>query len=46
MIESYTDQPAHPVHILAVDDEPNIVEFLRVGLGYEGYQVDVAMPTS
>ena len=34
---------ASPPRILAVDDEPNIVEFLRVGLGYEGYQVEVAM---
>lgn len=34
---------AGPIRILAVDDEPNIVEFLRVGLGYEGYQVEVAM---
>jgi len=34
---------ASPPRILAVDDEPNIVEFLRVGLGYEGYQVEVAV---
>ncbi len=34
---------AGPLRILAVDDEPNIVEFLRVGLGYEGYQVDAVM---
>ncbi len=31
------------VRILAVDDEPTIVQFLQVGLGYEGYQVEVAM---
>ncbi len=43
MTEPQTKNAAHPVHILAVDDEPNIVEFLRVGLGYEGYQVDMAM---
>ncbi len=42
MDESHATK-AGPVHILAVDDEPNIVEFLRVGLGYEGYHVDVAM---
>jgi two-component system, OmpR family, response regulator MprA len=29
----------HPPRILVVDDEPNITEFLRVGLGYEGYEV-------
>jgi two-component system, OmpR family, response regulator MprA len=29
----------HPLRILVVDDEPNITEFLRVGLGYEGYAV-------
>ncbi len=44
MLESQTDkEAAGPPRILAVDDEPNIVEFLRVGLGYEGYQVEVAM---
>lgn len=36
-------QAENPVHILAMDDEPNIIEFLRVGLGYEGYQVDAVM---
>ncbi len=44
MVELKTDGATeNPLRILAVDDEPNIVEFLRVGLGYEGYQVDVAM---
>jgi DNA-binding response OmpR family regulator len=44
MVESHTDEAmGSPLRILAVDDEPNIVEFLRVGLGYEGYRVDVAM---
>jgi two-component system response regulator MprA len=44
MLEPQVDkETASPPHILAVDDEPTIVEFLRVGLGYEGYQVDVAM---
>ena len=44
MVESQVHKDAENVaHILAVDDEPNIIEFLRVGLGYEGYQVDVAM---
>lgn len=28
--------------ILVIDDEPNITEFLRVGLGYEGYTVQVS----
>ncbi|MBI5301621.1 MAG: response regulator transcription factor [Chloroflexi bacterium] len=37
------NQAQTSLRILAVDDEPNIVEFLRVGLGYEGYQVEVAM---
>ncbi len=36
-------EKTNPPRVLAVDDEPNIVEFLRVGLGYEGYHVDVAM---
>ena len=44
MVDPQVDREmASPIHILAVDDEPTIVEFLRVGLGYEGYQVDVAM---
>ncbi len=43
MVESHTNTATeNTVRILAVDDEPNIVEFLRVGLGYEGYQVEVA----
>jgi len=29
-------------HILVVDDDPEIVDFLRRGLTYEGYQVDTA----
>ncbi len=32
-------KPERSPRILVVDDEPNITEFLRVGLGYEGYQV-------
>lgn len=44
MVESNTDKATErPLRILAVDDEPTIVEFLRVGLGYEGYQVEAAM---
>ncbi len=44
MVESNPDRKLeHPLRILAVDDEPTIVEFLRVGLGYEGYQVEIAM---
>ncbi|MEW5720465.1 MAG: response regulator transcription factor, partial [Chloroflexota bacterium] len=44
MAETQANRDAeNPARILAVDDEPNIVEFLRVGLGYEGYHVDVAM---
>ena len=44
MVESQTDGAQNrALRILAVDDEPNIVEFLRVGLGYEGYQVEAAM---
>ncbi len=30
------------IRILVVEDEPTITEFLRVGFGYEGYEVDVA----
>src|SRR5260370_7838177 len=28
--------------VLIVDDEPQIIEFLRVGFGYEGFTVSVA----
>ncbi len=30
------------IHILVIEDEPTITEFLRVGFGYEGYEVAVA----
>ncbi|MCH8864885.1 MAG: response regulator, partial [Chloroflexi bacterium] len=30
------------MHILVVDDDPEIVSFLRRGLIYEGYNVDTA----
>lgn len=44
MVESAVNETVEkPIRILAVDDEPNIIEFLRVGLGYEGYHVDTAM---
>jgi DNA-binding response OmpR family regulator len=44
MVESQVDkEKSSTPRILAVDDEPNIVEFLRVGLGYEGYQVETVM---
>src|SRR5882672_10105186 len=32
----------HKPKVLIVDDEPQIVEFLRVGFGYEGFSVAVA----
>jgi DNA-binding response OmpR family regulator len=32
----------HPLRILVVEDEPQISNFLRVGLGYEGFSVAVA----
>jgi two-component system response regulator MprA len=43
MKEPQTEASAeHPPRILVVDDEPNITEFLRVGLGYEGFEVATA----
>lgn len=33
----------HRPAVLIVDDEPHIVEFLRMGFGYEGFEVFVAM---
>lgn len=42
MVEAQTNRIAiNSARILVVDAEPSIVEFLRVGLGNEGYQVDV-----
>lgn len=29
--------------VLVIDDEINIIEFIKLGLGYEGFQVDSAM---
>jgi two-component system, OmpR family, response regulator MprA len=43
MAESQVNKSAETSRILAVDDEPTIIEFLRVGLGYEGFQVEAAM---
>jgi len=39
-----TDEPdeSDPLRILVVEDEPQISNFLRVGLGYEGFSVAVA----
>lgn len=37
-----TPSRAPGLHVLVVEDEPTIVEFLRVGLAYEGAQVTVA----
>ena len=32
----------HKTTVLIVDDEPNIVEFLKMGFGYEGFEVSSA----
>ena len=32
-----------PLRVLVVDDEPNIVELLRMALRYEGWEVDTAL---
>ena len=42
--EASTDEPREnePLRILVVEDEPQIANFLRVGLGYEGFSVVVA----
>jgi DNA-binding response OmpR family regulator len=34
--------PVPGPRILVIEDEPTIIEFLRTGLGYEGYQVAIA----
>ncbi len=43
VVEPLSEKKDNAIRILAVDDEPTIVEFLQVGLGYEGYQVEAAM---
>ena len=42
--EASTNEPHEndPLRILVVEDEPQIANFLRVGLGYEGFSVAVA----
>ena len=42
--QASTNQPREndPLRILVVEDEPQISNFLRVGLGYEGFSVAVA----
>ena len=37
-----TEQAAAPLRVLVVDDEESIVEFVRMGLGYEGFEVTSA----
>jgi len=41
MNEQDASPPAGP-RILVIEDEPTIIEFLRTGLAYEGYQVAIA----
>lgn len=38
----YTPPAGQPLSVLIVDDEPHIVEFLRMGFLYEGFAVEVA----
>ena len=42
--QASTNEPREndPLRILVVEDEPQIANFLRVGLGYEGFSVAVA----
>jgi DNA-binding response OmpR family regulator len=42
--QASTEEPGEndPLRILVVEDEPQIANFLRVGLGYEGFSVAVA----
>jgi DNA-binding response OmpR family regulator len=42
--QASTEEPGEndPLRILVVEDEPQIANFLRVGLGYEGFTVAVA----
>ena len=44
MTTSRDDAPntTHRPSVLIVDDEPHIVDFLRLGFGYEGFEVSVA----
>ncbi|HEY0756773.1 MAG TPA: response regulator transcription factor [Ktedonobacteraceae bacterium] len=42
MISSDAEASERQPTVLLVDDEPQIIEFLRVGFGYEGFVVSVA----
>jgi two-component system response regulator MprA len=37
-----TTDAERPVKVLIVDDEPLIIEMLQMGLGYEGFEVEIA----
>jgi DNA-binding response OmpR family regulator len=41
-VQQRMEEEETPVRILVVDDEPNIVNLLRIGLKYEGFSVEVA----
>ena len=36
-------QPVSPLKILIIDDEENIIDFMKLGLRYEGFWVDGAL---
>lgn len=38
----YDAPPVNPVMILIIEDDPQIVDFLKLGLGHEGFEVEVA----
>ena len=42
MDSDHSPQDERPLRVLVIEDEPTIIEFLRVGLRYEKCQVDVA----
>jgi len=41
-VQPRIEEEETPVRILVVDDEPNIVNLLRIGLKYEGFSVEAA----
>jgi len=38
----YDAAPVNPVMILIIEDDPQIVDFLKLGLSHEGFEVEVA----
>src|SRR6266567_4139446 len=39
---AYNQESQPPLKVLVIDDAANVIEFIKLGLKYEGFQVEVA----